>query len=134
MLFRSSDNLNYAQRELELPPFHELDKIDGLGSVAMGADVRMDRTNSAVDPQWHTASGNGTAQNVDIEQPVERERTSESPRFLMENPLTGRSASLWSIPVPKPNRLLRVGSNDTWRRDASNHNEGDLKLPLYELC
>lgn len=72
-----SDNLNYTQRELDLPVLSELDAIDGLG-LPLPEDLEAMRSsrlsmNSNIDmtPRKGSISGTGSGMGVDIEQNVQ---------------------------------------------------------------
>ena len=118
-------NLKGDQCALHLPLLDELDKIDGLGTDGVDCVDRIYPNHSATAIDPHRSTVNGLFRNVDMEQPSEREPTFIRPSSLTQNALSGKSASLWSIPVPKHTSLLRATSCNTWKSDISGRDEGD---------
>ena len=111
-------NLKFSQCELHLPHLEELDKIDGLGTDGVDCDDKIDPNHSATAVDPHSST-------VDMEQRAERERTFIRPSFLTQNALSGRSVSIWAIPVPKHTALLRAASCRNWNSDLCIRDEGD---------
>lgn len=109
-----TDNLNYTQRELDLPDLHDLDEIDGLGdtrakTTTPNTDVRMSNMSTPV---------------ADVQQLLEFTQPAQSSDFIYENPLGGKASTIWTLPITLST------SRDVWKRTASNLMGGTHHIPL----
>lgn len=103
-----TDNLNYTQRELDLPDLHDLDEIDGMDDINPKSVVHNANTHAT----------NLLTSVTDIEQPSEVRQTAQNSEFMFENPLGGKASAIWTLPISMST------PSDVWKLAASSFTGG----------